>query len=92
MAALDDLISQIQDESLRERIRAEVKRANRQKKLGVKIEPCKWVWAKKNVGRIDVQPKRATLRSDPTQAARYTAENGGRNAAVFRVQPLPPSG
>lgn len=59
---------------------------------GVKIEPCKCDWAKKNVGRIDVQPKRATLRSDPTQAARYTAENGGRNAAVFRVQPLPPSG
>ena len=28
MAALDDLISQIPDESLRERIRAEVKRAN----------------------------------------------------------------
>ena len=34
MAALDDLISQIPDESLRERIRAEVKRANRQKKFG----------------------------------------------------------
>lgn len=38
MAALDDLISQIQDESLRERIRVEVKRANRQKKFGLVFE------------------------------------------------------
>ena len=38
MAALDDLISQIPDESLRERIRAEVKRANRQKKFGLVFE------------------------------------------------------
>jgi len=38
MAALDDLISQIQDEPLRERIRAEVKRANRQKKFGLVFE------------------------------------------------------
>ena len=38
MAALDDLISQIPDESLRERIRAEVKWANRQKKFGLVFE------------------------------------------------------
>ena len=38
MAALDDLISQIPDESLRERIRAEMKRANRQKKFGLVFE------------------------------------------------------
>ena len=38
MAALDDLISRIPDESLRERIRAEVKRANRQKKFGLVFE------------------------------------------------------
>ena len=38
MAALDDLISQIPDESLRERIRAEMKRANRQKKFGLAFE------------------------------------------------------
>ena len=38
MAALDDLISQIPDESLRERIRAEVMRANRQKKFGLVFE------------------------------------------------------
>ena len=34
MAALDDLISQIPDESLRERIRAEEKRSNPQKRIG----------------------------------------------------------
>lgn len=38
MAALDDLISQIPDESLRERIRAEMKRANRRKKFGLVFE------------------------------------------------------
>ena len=38
MAALDDLISRIPDESLRERIRAEMKRANRQKKFGLVFE------------------------------------------------------
>ena len=38
MAALDDLISQIPDESLRERIRAEMKRTNRQKKFGLVFE------------------------------------------------------
>lgn len=38
MAALDDLISQIPDKSLRERIRAEMKRANRQKKFGLVFE------------------------------------------------------
>ena len=38
MAALDDLISQIPDESLRDRIQAEVKRANRQKKFGLVFE------------------------------------------------------
>lgn len=38
MAALDDLISQIPDESLRERIRTEVKRANSRKKFGLVFE------------------------------------------------------
>ena len=38
MAALDDLISQIPDKSLRERIRAEMKRANHQKKFGLVFE------------------------------------------------------
>ena len=38
MAALDDLIAQIEDETLRERIRAEVKRANKQKKFGLVFE------------------------------------------------------
>ena len=38
MAALDDLISQIPDESLRDRIRAEMKRANHQKKFGLVFE------------------------------------------------------
>jgi len=49
----------------------------KQRKRGVKTEPCKCVWRKKKVARIKVQPKRATLRSDSTQAVRYTAENGG---------------
>ena len=49
MAALDDLISQIPDESLRERIRAEVKRANRQKKS---------VWYLKSICR---RPHRFTI-------------------------------
>ncbi len=38
MAALDDLINQIEDEVLRERIRAEAKRANKQKKFGLVFE------------------------------------------------------
>ncbi len=38
MAALDDLIAQIEDETLRERILAEVKRANKQKKFGLVFE------------------------------------------------------
>ena len=38
MAALDELINQIEDEVLRERIRAEVKRANKQKKFGLIFE------------------------------------------------------
>ncbi len=38
MAALDDLINQIDDEVLRERIREEVKRANKQKKFGLVFE------------------------------------------------------
>lgn len=38
MAAIDDLIAQIADESLRERIRAEFKRANKQKKFGLVYE------------------------------------------------------
>ena len=38
MAALDELIGQIADETLRERIRAEVKRANKQKKFGLVFE------------------------------------------------------
>ena len=38
MAALDDLINQIEDEVLRERIRTEVKRANKQKKFGLVFE------------------------------------------------------
>ncbi len=35
MAALDDLISQIPDKSLRELIHDEIKRANSQKKFGL---------------------------------------------------------
>lgn len=38
MAAIDDLISQISDESLRARISAEIKRANKQKKFGLVYE------------------------------------------------------
>ena len=38
MAAIDDLIAQITDDSLRERIRAEIKRANKQKKFGLVYE------------------------------------------------------
>ena len=38
--------------------------------LGVKIEPCKWVSTRENKGRIEVQSKRATLRSAPTQTVR----------------------
>lgn len=38
MAAIDDLISQIPDESLRARISAEIKRANKQKKFGLVYE------------------------------------------------------
>ncbi len=38
MAALDELINQIDDEVLRERIRAEVKRVNKQKKFGLVFE------------------------------------------------------
>ena len=35
------------------------------------------------MGNLAAQPNRATLRSDPTQAVRYTVENGGGNAVVF---------
>ena len=38
MAAIDDLIAQISDETLRERIRAEFKRASKQKKFGIVYE------------------------------------------------------
>ncbi len=38
MAALDDLIAQVTDDTLRERIQAEVKRANKQKKFGLVFE------------------------------------------------------
>ncbi len=38
MAALDNLINRIEDETLREMIRAEVKRANKQKKFGLVYE------------------------------------------------------
>ncbi len=38
MAALDDLINRIEDETLREMIRTEVKRANKQKKFGLVFE------------------------------------------------------
>ena len=38
MSAIDDLSSQISDESLHERIRAEIKRANRQKRFGPVFE------------------------------------------------------
>ncbi len=38
MAAIDDLINQIEDETLRERIRAEIKRSNKQKKFGLVFE------------------------------------------------------
>ena len=38
MAAIDDLINQIEDEVLRDRIRTELKRANKQKKFGLVFE------------------------------------------------------
>ena len=44
------------------------------------------------MGRLTQQPNRATLRSDPMQAVRYTVENGGGNAAVFYDRPVSPSG
>lgn len=43
-----------------------------------------------NVARIEEQPKRATLRSDPTLAAGEPAESGSRNAAVFGATGISP--
>ena len=42
-------------------------------------------------GMLRAQPKRATLRNDPTQAVRYTVENGGGNAAVFHLHRYRPA-
>lgn len=72
MAALDDLISQIQDESLRERIRAEMKRANRQKKFGLVFE--------------EHLPEATPLYDIPVKRGSIVAKKGGQVADIYYVE------
>lgn len=74
MAALDDLISQIPDESLRERIRAEVKRANRQKKFGLVFE--------------EHLPEATPLYDIPVKRGSVVAKKDGQITDIYYVEKI----
>lgn len=74
MAALDDLIGQIPDESLRERIRAEMKRANRQKKFGLVFE--------------EHLPEATPLYDIPVKRGSVVAKKGGQVTDIYYVEKI----
>ncbi len=74
MAALDDLISQIPDESLRERIRAEMKRANRQKKFGLVFE--------------EHLPEATPLYDIPVKRSSVVAKKDGQVTDIYYVEKI----
>ena len=74
MAALDDLISQIPDESLRERIQAEVKRANRQKKFGLVFE--------------EHLPEATPLYDIPVKRGSVVAKKDGQVTDIYYVEKI----
>ena len=74
MAALDDLISQIPDESLRERIRAEMKRANRQKKFGLVFE--------------EHLPEATPLYDIPVKRGSVVARKNGQVTDIYYVEKI----
>ena len=74
MAALDDLISQIPDESLRERIRAEMKRANRQKKFGLVFE--------------EHLPEATPLYDIPVKSGSVVAKKDGQVTDIYYVEKI----
>lgn len=74
MAALDDLISQIPDESLRERIRAEMKRANRQKKFGLVFE--------------EHLPEATPLYDIPVKSGSVVAKKDGQITNIYYVEKI----
>ena len=74
MAALDDLISQIPGESLRERIRAEMKRANRQKKFGLVFE--------------EHLPEATPLYDIPVKRGSVVAKKDGQVTDIYYVEKI----
>ena len=74
MAALDDLISQIPDESLRERIRAEMKQANRQKKFGLVFE--------------EHLPEATPLYDIPVKRGSVVAKKDGQVTDIYYVEKI----
>ena len=74
MAALDDLISQIPDEALRERIRAEMKRANRQKKFGLGFE--------------EHLPEATPLYDIPVKRGSVVAKKDGQVTDIYYVEKI----
>ena len=74
MAALDDLISQIPDESLRERIRAEMKRANRQTKFGLVFE--------------EHLPEATPLYDIPVKRGSVVAKKDGQVTDIYYVEKI----
>lgn len=74
MAALDDLISQIPDESLRERIRTEMKRANRQKKFGLVFE--------------EHLPEATPLYDIPVKRGSVVAKKDGQITNIYYVEKI----
>ena len=74
MAAIDDLISQIQDESLRERIRAELKRANKQKRFGLVYE--------------EHIPESTPLYDVPVKKGSVVAQKGGEITDLLYVESI----
>lgn len=74
MAALDDLISQIPDESLRDRIRAEMKRANHQKKFGLVFE--------------EHLPEATPLYDIPVKRGSVVAKKDGQVTDIYYVEKI----
>ena len=74
MAALDDLIDQISDVTLRERIRDEVKRANKQKKFGLVYE--------------EHIPEATPLYDVPVKVGSLVTEKGGRISDLYYVRSI----
>ena len=74
MAALDDLISRIPDESLRERIRAEMKRANRHKKFGLVFE--------------EHLPEATPLYDIPVKRGSVVAKKDGQVTDIYYVEKI----